>query len=84
MKLENKVFGKVLQHYREKETLTQTQLAEKLNTTQVIISKWERGTQQITAFDILIITEFFDISATAFYTKYRKAIYKQVFQIEVK
>ena len=56
-------FGKKVQHYREKQGLTQEQLAEKIEMSQNFISALERG-KKLPSFDTLIrIIDELDVTA---------------------
>ena len=55
--------GKIIRELREEHNLSQQQLAEKLNTTQNTISKYETEVLDLNTVIIIKICDFFDISA---------------------
>ena len=55
--------GKIICELREEHHLSQQQLAEKLNTTQNTVSKYETEVLDLNTVIIIKICDFFDISA---------------------
>jgi len=56
-------FGELLKELREYASITQTQLAEKLSTSQDTISLWERGKSFPDYWHIRKLAEAFSVSA---------------------
>lgn len=55
-------FSKNLRLLRKQENLKQSELAEKLSTTQRKISYWENGKYMPSTDDLIVISDFFGIS----------------------
>lgn len=56
------MFKERLKSLRAEKNLTQTQLAEKLNTTQRKISYWENGVPEPSLADLMSISEILEVS----------------------
>ena len=56
------LFKERLRLLRAEKNLTQTQLAEKLNTTQRKISYWENGATEPSLADLIAISEILEVS----------------------
>lgn len=56
-------FSDIFRDLRQEKSLTQAELAKKLNYTQGNISGWENGSVEPKATALLIIAEFFNVSA---------------------
>ena len=59
-------FLRLLRQFREKQGLTQEQLAKRLDTTQSFISKCERGERRIDALELRAFCRAMGVSMTAF------------------
>lgn len=59
-------FLRLLRQFRERQGLTQEQLAEKLGATQSFISKCERGERRIDALELRSFCRAMGVSMTAF------------------
>ncbi|WP_251548541.1 helix-turn-helix domain-containing protein [Pumilibacter intestinalis] len=57
------MYGKIIRELRKERNLSQKQLAEKLNTTQNTVSKYETEVLDLNTVIIIKICDFFDISA---------------------
>ena len=57
------MYGKIISELRKERNLSQKQLAEKLNTTQNTVSKYETEVLDLNTVIIIKICDFFDISA---------------------
>lgn len=54
--------GKILRYLRRKNSLTQKELAEKLNKAESTISMWERGDREIDQETLVLIADLFNVS----------------------
>ena len=52
-----------LRELREDSDLTQSQVADKLNTTQQVYSRYEKGINQIPLHHLVTLCEFYNVSA---------------------
>lgn len=59
--------------FRKKKSLTQLQLAEKLNYSDKAISKWERGESLPDAYTLQQLAEFYEVTLDDFLVKHRRA-----------
>ena len=62
----SETFGEKLRELRERAGLTQAELAEKLQTTQMIVSRWERGGRVPTWSAIQKLADALGVSTEAF------------------
>lgn len=69
-----KCFIRLLREVRERAGLTQEQIAERLETTQSIISKCERGERRLDVVELKAWCQALDISLPAFITEFEKAL----------
>ena len=67
-------FLKLLREVRERAGLTQEQIAERLETTQSIISKCERGERRLDIVELKAWCQALDISLPVFITEFEKAL----------
>lgn len=69
---------KLLRETRHEQAVTQTDLAQRLETTQAFISKVERGDRRLDAIELIELVEALGVSADAWMKKFlqhRKAIH---------
>lgn len=57
------ILGKRIQELRQEKNMSQKELAEKINVSDVAVSRWERGTRIPSAESLLLLANFFNISA---------------------
>lgn len=69
-----KCFLKLLREVRERKGLTQEQVAERLETTQSIISKCERGERRLDVVELKAWCQAINISLPAFIGEFEKAL----------
>lgn len=55
--------GKIIKELRLESKMTQTKLAQKLNTTQDTISLWELGKSYPDIFNLVKLSQIFNVSA---------------------
>ena len=55
--------GKIIKQLRIENKMTQTELADKLNTTQDTISLWELGKSNPDIFSVVKLTTIFNVSS---------------------
>lgn len=66
-------FNEVLKSLREKEKLTQQEMADILNITQSSYQKYEKGSREPNMETLLIIAEYFNVSLDILFGRYIKA-----------
>ncbi|MEY3869377.1 MAG: helix-turn-helix domain-containing protein [Microcoleaceae cyanobacterium] len=71
-----KFFLKLLREVRERAGLTQEQIAERLETTQSIISKCERGERRLDIVELKTWCKALDIPLSVFIAEFEKALDK--------
>lgn len=71
---EHRVFVRLLRETRQAAGLTQVQLADKMRTTQSIVSKWERGELRLDFVQIHHICRALGITLVAFASEFEKRI----------
>jgi transcriptional regulator with XRE-family HTH domain len=71
-----KCFLKLLREVRERAGLTQEQIAERLETTQSIISKCERGERRLDVVELKAWCQALDIPLPVFIAEFEKAFDK--------
>lgn len=69
---EHRIFTALLTEKRRDSGLTQVQLAEKLKTTQSIVSKWERGELRLDFVQIYAACQALGISLAAFSQEFER------------
>lgn len=69
---EHRVFTTLLAEKRLKRGFTQVQLAEKLGTTQSIISKWERGELRLDFVQIYAVCQALGITLATFAQEFER------------
>lgn len=69
-------FLKLLREVRERAGLTQKQIAERLETTQSIISKCERGERRLDVVELKAWCQALDIPLPVFIAEFEKALNK--------
>lgn len=65
-------FLKLLHHIRERQGLTQAQLAEKLGTTQSFVSKCERGERRLDVLELRSFCIAMGVSLAAFVAEFEQ------------
>jgi transcriptional regulator with XRE-family HTH domain len=71
-----KCFLKLLREVRERAELTQEQIAERLDTTQSIVSKCERGERRLDIVELKAWCQALDIPLPVFIAEFEKALDK--------
>ncbi|MEB3279205.1 MAG: helix-turn-helix transcriptional regulator [Lyngbya sp.] len=71
-----KCFLKLLREIRERAGLTQEEIAERLETTQSIISKCERGERRLDIVELKAWCQALDIPLSVFIAEFEKALNK--------
>ncbi len=61
--MNNKIFSERLKLLREERNISQEELAELIGVSNAAISKWENGLMDISGNNILVLCDFFGVSA---------------------
>jgi transcriptional regulator with XRE-family HTH domain len=69
-------FLKLLREVRERAGLTQEQIAERLETTQSVVSKCERGERRLDIVEVKAWCQALEIPLPVFITEFEKALNK--------
>lgn len=69
-----KIFCRLLVDYRQRQGITQTQLAEKLHRPQSFVSKYENGERRIDLIEFLEIADALGIDTLKFITDFQGII----------
>ena len=83
MNLDQRIIGKTLQHFRTQAGYTQRTLSMFLKANQSTISKWERGTINITLLELITFCEVVSIKLNKFINKMSKVKYTVKMEITI-
>lgn len=71
---EHRIFIRLLRETRQAAKVTQVQLASKLNTTQSVVSKWERGEARLDFVQVQAVCRALGTSLAAFALEFERRI----------
>jgi len=74
--MENNIIGERIKHLRQKNSMTQHELADLVNITYTSVSYWERGVSKPDVYQIKIIANYFDVPIDYIYGNEKTSVKK--------